>query len=120
VVSERALQSAACEYLTLALRPYGGWVGAVPGGDGKQTRAPGYVSGTPDLLCIVRGQPILIELKAPKGRVKDHQRACHADLERAGAVVHVARSIEDLEGIVAVLKMGRIEDVVSRDAGRVG
>ena len=115
-MTERALQKAACELLTVALRPYGGFVTAIPGGDRQQTRAPGYVSGVPDLLCIVRGQAILIELKSPKGTVKPHQRAVHADLERAGAVVHVARSIDDIASIIAVLKMGRVADDVSRGA----
>jgi hypothetical protein len=105
-VSERSFQKAACEYLTMALRPYGGWVGAIPGGDGKMTLAPGYVAGSPDVLVVLRGRPILIELKAPKGTVKKHQKGVHADLTRAGATVYVARSIEDLEEIVKVLKCG--------------
>jgi hypothetical protein len=120
-MTERALQQSACDYLALALRPYGGFVSAIPGGDGKMTRAPGYRSGFPDLCIIVRGQAIFIELKSPKGRVKDHQRAVHADLERAGAIVHVARSLEDIEGIVRVLKMGAVrDDVVARETVGAG
>lgn len=106
-MTERDFQRSACQYLSLALRPYGAWVGAIPGGDGKMTLAPGYVRGSPDLLCILRGRAVLIELKTKKGVVKKHQEAVHADLENAGADVFVARSMDDLVGIVNALKVGR-------------
>jgi len=104
---ESPFQGRAVRYLRTALAPYGGWAGAIPGGDRRATRSPGYVKGTPDVLCVVRGQCVLVELKSVKGVVGEDQKAVQGDLERAGAVVFIARSMDDLESIVATLKMGR-------------
>jgi len=104
---ESPFQSRAVRFLRIALAPYGGWAGAIPGGDRRATRATGWVSGTPDILAVVRGQAVLIELKSVKGVVEPHQKAVQAELERAGAVVFVARSMDDLESIVTTLAMGR-------------
>lgn len=106
-VRESPFQSRAVKFLRIALAPYQGWAGAIPGGDRRATRAPGYVKGTPDVLCVVRGQAVLIELKSVKGVVSDEQKAVKADLERAGAVHFIARSMPELESIVETLKMGR-------------
>lgn len=107
-MTERQFQRAAVEYLTLALRPYGGIVVVIPGGDRQATRAPGYVSGEPDIAIIARGQIFGIELKTKRGRVKAHQEARHKAWSYAGAEVFIARSLDDLQGIVAALVVGRV------------
>ena len=107
-MTERAFHKAAVQYLELALRPYRGIVRTIPGGDGKMTRAPGYVSGSPDLLLIVRGQAIGIELKTKRGRVSDAQKFEQKAWESAGASYFIARSLDDLQGIVAALVVGRV------------
>lgn len=40
---ESPFQGRAVRYLRTALAPYGGWAGAIPGGDRRATRSPGYV-----------------------------------------------------------------------------
>ena len=50
---------------------------------------------------------MLVELKSVKGVVREDQKAVQGDLERAGTIVFIARSMDDLESIVATLKMGR-------------
>lgn len=109
-MSERAFQKAAVEYLTYSVRPYGGVVVVIPAGDRQQTRAPGYVSGEPDVFCIVRGHTYAFELKAPKGRVKPHQKARHEQWVNAGAVVFVSRSLTDMESAVTVIKHGLVPE----------
>lgn len=105
-MSERAFQRDAVKYLTYALGPYGAVVGVIPGGDRQATRAPGYVAGEPDVFAIVRGRVHGFELKTPKGRVKAHQKARHAQWVEAGAVIWVSRSLTDLESAVNTIKFG--------------
>ena len=105
---EHPFQSRAVQYLRAALAPIHGWAGAIPGGDRRATRTPGYIRGTPDILCVARGIPALVELKSVKGVVSAEQQGVQAQLRRAGALVHVARSMEDLEGIVRTLTARRV------------
>ena len=71
------------------------------GGGGKirgaQLKAKGYRAGTPDLHFTIRGRSYWIELKAPlKGRLSFAQIAAAASIERAGGVVVVAKSLDDV------------------------
>lgn len=95
-MSERQLQKSVCDYLSRAL-PYDVFWTAIPGGDRGVTLAPGYVSGTPDLLLIVDGSPYFIELKTKTGRVSDSQVRTHMRLVDAGAKVSICRSVEEVE-----------------------
>jgi hypothetical protein len=92
---ERDFQKQVCEFLKLAL-PADSFFSAIPGGDGKMTRAPGYVSGMPDVMVIHDWTPIFFELKAPKGRVSDVQTMTHNALRCAGADVYVVRSLAEV------------------------
>jgi hypothetical protein len=49
--------------------------------------------GAPDILVGYRGNNYLMEVKAPKGKVRDNQRDWHDHWR--GAPVHVVRSAED-------------------------
>jgi hypothetical protein len=100
---ESSFHGRAIQYLRSAVARHGGWVGTIPGGDRRVTRSPGYVRGTPDILCVVFGEAWLIELKSVRGVVEPHQKAVHGDLERAGARVCIARSMPDLESIVRAI-----------------
>ena len=62
---------------------------------GAILKSIGYSAGTPDILVIDGGRAVWLELKAPKGRVSDAQRACHEALHLAGAIVHVVRSLDE-------------------------
>jgi hypothetical protein len=92
--TERALQAEIAEALALALPADCYWT-AIPGGDGRETRAPGYRSGTPDLIFVYRGKILFVELKRPRGgRASDAQREAHQAIERAGGLVYMARSLD--------------------------
>jgi hypothetical protein len=95
VASERVEQAALFAWLATAAPP-GLWFGAIPGGDGRETRAPGYVAGTPDVLVIHRGMPILIEMKRRRGGVlSPEQILAHQHITLAGGVVVVGYGWED-------------------------
>ncbi len=102
-MKERDVHRDIVELLRIAL-PLNAFVGTIPGGDGSRTMAPGYVRGTPDILCVVLGFPtILIEVKGPRGQVSDAQRRVHGQLSDAGAHVMVARGFDDaLAGLRAI------------------
>ena len=55
-------------------------------------------TGWPDLTGVLApsGRLVLIETKTPTGRVSAAQSALHAVLSRFGALVIVARSVEDV------------------------
>jgi hypothetical protein len=97
---ERDLQAEVAEILELGL-PHDCFWTAIPGGDGRETRAPGYRSGTPDLLFVYRGKILFIELKRPrKGRTSDTQAAVHRQIETAGGAVHVARAVDQVVDLI--------------------
>ena len=58
---------------------------------------PGY----PDISCVIAGKAVYIEVKSTRGRLSHAQIACHARLREAGAVVVVARSLEDVQATIA-------------------
>lgn len=93
---ERALQRAIAEFSAAALPP-GAWWGCIPGGDGKVTTAPGYRPGTPDWLVVHQGRAMFFELKAPKGIARVTQKDAAFQLHKAGALVHLIRSLEGYE-----------------------
>lgn len=96
VQRERAFQMAVARFLALAL-PDHALAFAIPGGDRHQTRTPGYVPGTPDLMIVYRGNAFFIELKAGKaGRVSLAQGSCHQALVECGAKVAICRSLDDI------------------------
>lgn len=100
-VKEIELQATIAAALEIGLPPDCFWT-AIPGGDGRATRTPGYRSGTPDLLFLYRGKTLFVELKRPKGgRVSDNQTVVHPMIENAGGAVHVAR---DLSQVVELIK----------------
>lgn len=92
---ERDFQRQVCDFLDVAL-PSDAFYSAIPGGDGRMTRAPGYRSGIPDVMIIHDWSPIFFELKAPKGRVSEAQKETHAALRTAGADVFVVRDLAEV------------------------
>jgi len=96
---ERQLQRAVFDYLKRAM-PADSFFSAIPGGDRQMTRAPGYVSGLPDLIIIHNGAPIFIELKSATGRLSEAQKDVRDAIWRAGGFIYVARSIDDVQAIL--------------------
>jgi len=52
-------------------------------------------SGFPDLLCVRRGEVVLIEVKSKGGRMKPAQVKLHARLRAAGLAVAVVTTPEE-------------------------
>lgn len=60
----------------------------------------GAHKGLPDLFALHNGVLYGIEVKAPKGKVSDHQADFLVQLNRAGAVPIVARSLDDVMRVI--------------------
>lgn len=54
-------------------------------------------SGIPDRLGVLNGMFVGVEVKAPGKKPTAIQEAKHKDLRRAGAIIIVAHSVEELE-----------------------
>lgn len=90
VATERQEQAALFAWLA-RVAPPGLFYSALPGGDGRMTRTPGYRPGLPDVLIIYRGRPILIEMKRRKGgRLSSHQSDAHFAITHAGGLAVVS------------------------------
>jgi hypothetical protein len=97
---EIAVQATIARALEIGL-PQDAYFTAIPGGDGRATRTPGYRAGTPDLIVIYRGRTLFLELKRPiGGRVSIQQAECHRAIERAGARIHVARDLAEVVELI--------------------
>lgn len=57
--------------------------------------------GTADLIGVLRGVPIAIEVKTPTGKVQDSQREWGEAWTRAGGVYIIARGVGDLYQMLA-------------------
>lgn len=107
---EQGIQNAILDYLhargILAWRINSGAIKAAHGGLVKL--AP---KGHSDIfLLLPGGRAGFIEVKAPKGKLSEDQRAFLARVQQAGALAFVARSIEDVERA--------LHDVVSHEDAR--
>ena len=97
---ESYVQSACLEYL--AVRGIFAWrnnSGAIKGPSGHLVRFG--QPGSPDILGIIKGRALCIECKASDGRLRPDQRLWLEQAREAGAIVIVARSVED---VIAGLK----------------
>jgi VRR-NUC domain len=63
---------------------------------GKQRFFRFGAAGSPDIICVIAGQFVGIEVKAPKGRMSDHQKEFQEKLEAAGGKYILAYSLEDV------------------------
>jgi hypothetical protein len=52
--------------------------------------------GSPDIICVVQGWFVGIEVKAPKGKQSDHQISFQKRLEAAGGKYVLAYSLQDV------------------------
>jgi Holliday junction resolvase len=59
--------------------------------------------GSPDIICVIDGQYVGIEVKAARGRQSEHQKEFQKKLEAAGGKYILAYSLDDfLERIAAI------------------
>jgi hypothetical protein len=99
---ERSIQASIAQAMELGL-PFDCLFTAIPAGDKHAVTTPGYRNGIPDLLFQYRGKSLWVELKRPKyGVVSVAQRECHQLIERAGCLVHMARSLTEVVDLVRV------------------
>lgn len=99
-MTEAQLHRQCADFLRVAL---GGsaWFTTIPLGGGGKIRGAilsgrGVQAGCPDILVIDGGRALWIELKSKRGRLSPDQVCCHALLRRAGAVVTVCRSLDEV------------------------
>lgn len=105
-MSEEAdLQKQVVAYLRAALKPWCGSVFVIAN-NRYSRRSPGFVPGCPDVCFIVRGHLYGLELKAKRGVPQSEQLLRHDEWRRAGAEVHIVRSLERVEEIIAGLVAG--------------
>ena len=71
-----------------------------------RSKAMGMKAGVPDLVLIVDGQFIGIELKTTKGRPSKSQVRCFNSIHDAGAIVHVCNSLEQVVDVLRGLGVG--------------
>lgn len=94
-----------------------------PNGEARSPRtagklkAMGVVPGVPDFCLVLDGgRAAFLELKARKGRQQDSQKAFQARAEAAGAFYEIARTSDEVIGILrgwnAVRGSRRVADVL--------
>jgi len=107
VRAEDHLQASVCRFLSAVL-PEDAWYCAIPNGFNKTkaaagiAKATGLKAGAPDLLVVHGGRPIFIELKTAKGRLSPAQKETAIDIDLAGGLWSVCRSIDDVSGFLAL------------------
>ncbi len=58
-------------------------------------RAGNTAKGLPDIIAIIRGRFVGIEVKAGKDKLSEHQQHRKFEIERAGGIYFEARSTDD-------------------------
>jgi hypothetical protein len=56
--------------------------------------------GSPDIICVIAGQYVGIEVKAPKGLQSDHQKEFQEKLAAAGGKYVLAYSLDDVINVI--------------------
>jgi hypothetical protein len=67
--------------------------------------------GSPDIVAVIKGRFVWIEVKTPTGRQSDHQKAFQENLSKAGGIYFLVRSLD--EAVEAV------EDAIKRSRNRI-
>lgn len=100
-MKETDIQYSICEYL--ALRKHFFWrQNTIPAltRDGGFRKMPAFSkNGVPDILLIKNGQFIGLEVKRPKGKQSDAQKAFEDECKQAGGCYHIVTSIEDVQAL---------------------
>ncbi len=58
--------------------------------------------GMPDIVCVIRGQFIGIEVKSPEGRQRAEQRDWQTKIETAGGTYILARSWDEVAKAIGI------------------
>lgn len=70
-------------------------------------KVSGYTKGAPDLVVVYCGQVFFIEVKGAKGRLSLAQKELHKRLRALGAKVFVVSSADDLQPILADMRISK-------------
>lgn len=70
-------------------------------------KVSGYTKGAPDLVVAFCGQVFFVEVKSANGRLRPEQRKLHERLRALGAKVFVVSSEEDLQPILAEMRISK-------------
>lgn len=98
-MKESDVQGAILQYLALKrIFHYRNNSGAFKRDDGHFYRF-GAV-GSPDIVCVVDGQYVGIEVKTSAGKQSEHQKEFQHRLEDAGGRYILARSIDDVMNVL--------------------
>jgi hypothetical protein len=62
----------------------------------KEHGGLGSAPGVPDIVGCYQGRLLAIEVKAPKGVVSDHQQRFIDNINAAGGLAFVCRSVDDV------------------------
>jgi len=62
----------------------------------SRLKAMGMTPGAPDLVVFYNGRVVFLELKAPRGRLSEHQKEMQRLCREHGIGYYVIRSIDDL------------------------
>lgn len=97
-ISEADIQKAIINHLRLRAKPSTWWCHLNNNSTnmiaGKRNKSLGVVRGAPDLMFMIDGRCVFVELKTMKGVVSDAQKFTHAQIQKAGGEVHVARGLD--------------------------
>jgi len=94
-MKETDVQRAILDYLALKrIFHYRNNSGAFKRDDGHFYRFGAL--GSPDIVCVVNGQYVGIEVKAPGGKQSEHQKEFQRQLEAAGGRYIIVHSIDDV------------------------
>jgi hypothetical protein len=98
-VKESDVQLAILQYLTLKrIFHYRNNSGAFKRDDGHFYRFGAL--GSPDIVCVVNGQYVGVEVKAPGGKQSDHRKEFQGQLEAAGGRYILAHSLDQVIGLL--------------------
>ena len=94
-MKESELQKSILQYLTLKrVFHYRNNSGAFKRDDGHFYRFGAL--GSPDIVCVIGGQYVGIEVKRPGGKQSEHQKEFQRNLETAGGKYLLAYSLSDV------------------------
>jgi penicillin-binding protein-related factor A (putative recombinase) len=69
------------------------------------TYIPSPSKGAPDIVCILKGRFIGLEVKTPKGKLSDDQGEFHRQILKAGGIVFTVRSLDEaIEAVEDTMK----------------
>ena len=98
---ESEIQNSICEYLAIR-KVFFSRINNIPAmtRDGGFRKMPKYAKlGMPDIVCVVNGTFVGLEVKRLKGVQSEGQKAFQRDVTLAGGKYYVVRSIDDVQAI---------------------